>query len=150
MAVNFPSNPGIGDTYGLSTNGRLWKYNGYGWEQVPTESDQSPQGIQGLQGSAGIATGQGVQGTQAADANQGIQGFGGQGIQGIQGAQGFQGLQGIAGLSDQGTQGLQSLQGNYPSPTGGTLTSGLTERVFFESETGIDTSFTIPTGKNAM
>jgi hypothetical protein len=105
MPLNFPSNPGIGQTYGFSN--RLWTWNGDAWDLTPREIPQGPQGTQGLQGLQGSGT-QGLQGT----GNQGVQGLqGNQGLQGLQGNQGLQGTQGLQGLSNQGVQGLQGLQG---------------------------------------
>lgn len=146
MSLNFPNNPGIGDTYGLGR--RVWSFNGDGWELVPN-LPFSPQGTQGLQGRDGAFVAQGTQGTTI----QGLQGKAGNlGDQGTQGIRGSQGTQGIQGLSNQGLQGLQGLQGTSgkESPTGGILPGGDVEKIFFLSEVGIDTSYTIPTGYNAM
>jgi len=33
MAINFPTSPAVSDTYQVDAVGRIWKWNGSGWEQ---------------------------------------------------------------------------------------------------------------------
>jgi hypothetical protein len=110
MSFIFPTNPSIGQTYGVSDN--IWSYDGFGWQKVEagiSGGTQGLQGTQGIQGPAGSGTSvQGLQGIQGTQGSQGIQGD--SGSEGAQGTQGSQGTQGIAG--SQGTQGLQGVKGD--------------------------------------
>lgn len=99
MPLNFPSNPGIGQTYGLGE--RLWTYSGEGWVLTPQPLPEGPQGIQGVQGTT--------------------------------------------------VQGAQGIQGAILSPTGGIpVASNEPERVFYISQSSITTSYTVPSGFNAL
>lgn len=93
MSLNFPNNPGIGQTYGLGE--RLWTFNGEGWTLTPQQLPEGPQGVQGVQG-------------------------------------------------------IQGVQGPIFSPTGGVVSGGENERVFYLSKSAITTSYSIPSGFNAL
>jgi hypothetical protein len=154
MALDFPNNPGIGQTYGFGT--RLWTWTGEAWNLTLKEIPAGPQGAQGVQGLSNQGT-QGAQGIQNTQGTQGIQGQQGtQGLQGplsnFQGTQGIQGIQGLQGTQGlQGLQGLQGTQGTILSPTGG-IPVGETEpeRVFYISQSAITTSYTVPSGFNVL
>lgn len=49
--LDFPTSPANNDTYSIGS--RTWKFNGYGWEIVNTNT--GPQGPQGAPGSADAA-----------------------------------------------------------------------------------------------
>lgn len=73
MAIVFPLNPNVLDTY--SYGGRTWVWNGVSWDSQGT-----------IQGTVGPAGPQGTQGFQGSQGFQGLQGnLGPQGIQGFQG-----------------------------------------------------------------
>ena len=129
MPLDFPSNPGIGDTYGFSD--RLWTYSGEGWNLTPQELPQGAQGLQGAQGISGFFAGQGTQGTQGKQGPQGIKG-----IQGTQGIQGIQGLDGaFAGQGVQGTQGASASGGGS-----GTFDIGISTSIYISVTSGIGTN----------
>jgi hypothetical protein len=52
MAIQFPSNPNVNQTYTYGS--RTWTWTGYGWQATTTT--QGPQGIQGVQGVQGAAS----------------------------------------------------------------------------------------------
>lgn len=52
MAIDFPSNPNVNDTY--TFNGRTWKWNGVGWV-AQTGGTVGPPGPTGPQGPPGDA-----------------------------------------------------------------------------------------------
>ena len=46
MALNFPSNPSVGDTY--SVNGETWQWNGHCWTAIGEPSTYSPVHVGGF------------------------------------------------------------------------------------------------------
>lgn len=61
MALNFPSNPNIGDIY--VSDLRQWQWTGTVWQaKNPSTGPTGPQGIQGITGPTGPTGPQGIQG----------------------------------------------------------------------------------------
>ena len=54
MAINFPSNPTVGQVYSYSS--RAWQWNGQGWQAYPGPYTVGPTGATGPTGPAGSAT----------------------------------------------------------------------------------------------
>ena len=141
MAVNFPNNPSLNQSFTVGTI--TWRWNGYAWNRIPDPGAKGEVGTKGDKGEVGLtgATGdkgqkgdvlqkgnkgdQGAQGIKGQKGDQGAQGP--QGTQGPQGAQGPQGEQGDKGstgtqgppgpIGPQGTQGNQGGSGS-PGPIG--------------------------------
>jgi len=51
MAIDFPNNPQVNDTY--SYGGKTWQWTGTAWKAVITNPIQGIQGIIGIQGISG-------------------------------------------------------------------------------------------------
>jgi len=51
MAINFPSNPNVGDIYTYA--GRSWQWNGTAWQAYPSPALVGPTGPTGNTGPTG-------------------------------------------------------------------------------------------------
>ena len=111
MAVNFPNNPSLNQTFTVGTI--TWRWNGYAWNRIPDPGAKGEIGTKGDKGEVGLtgATGdKGQKGDVLQKGNKGeIGDKGATGAQGPQGAQGSQGQKGATGA--QGTQGVQGDKG---------------------------------------
>lgn len=124
---------------------------------------QGPQGPQGLVGPQGLTGPQGLQGNTGPQGPQGDVGptgpqgdTGPQGIQGDPGPQGPQGDPGIAidegsGFNDGDTLIYDALSDVWvPAPATAGAKGGGTDKVFWENDQTVNTSYTITSSKNAM
>ena len=104
-------------------------------------------GATGAQGSTG-ATGVGSTGATGPQGATGIGINGATGATGVQGIQGIQGIQGSTGATGIGTQGATGATGPAGSGGGGATGAG-TDAIFFLNGQTVNTSYTIPTLRNA-
>ena len=123
MAVNFPNNPTLNQSFTVGTI--TWRWNGYAWNRIPDPGAKGEIGTKGDKGEVGLtgATGdKGQKGDVLQKGNKGeIGDKGATGAQGTQGPTGPQGTQGSSGtqgpagpIGPQGPQGSSGTQG----PTG--------------------------------
>ena len=57
MAVNFPNNPSLNQTF--SVGGITWRWNGYAWNRIPDPGAKGEPGQKGEEGDQGLTGSQG-------------------------------------------------------------------------------------------
>lgn len=123
MAINFPSNPSVGDVYTYA--GRSWQWNGSGWQAYPGPVFVGPTGPTGYTGATGPTGSTGPTGiigpTGPASGPTGPTG-----IQGITGPTGSTGPTGFGPTGATGATGNIGPTGPASGPTGAAGPTGPT------------------------